>query len=172
MRYVALWRGINVGKAKRLAMADLKVLLTELGATNVSTLLNSGNAVFDAKKKLDAGQIRSAVAAKLGVDALVLLKTADEWAPIAADQPIADAEDPSKLLVAIPADAAVLKTLTNFTPDPGERFATTAHAAYLYCGNGILESKLGIALLKPLGAACTTRNWGTVSKLDALVKRT
>ena len=30
-RYVALFRGINVGKAKRIAMADLRVLLGKLG---------------------------------------------------------------------------------------------------------------------------------------------
>ena len=78
MRHVALWRGINVGKAKRLAMADLKALLAELGATNVATLLNSGNAVFDTKKKLTADRIRAAVLDKLGVDAAVILKTADE----------------------------------------------------------------------------------------------
>ena len=171
MRYIALWRGINVGKAKRLAMADLKALLTELGATNVSTLLNSGNAVFDVKKKLTADKIRAAVAQKLSVDARVLLKTADEWAAIAAEQPIAEASDPSRLLVAVPADASTLRTLTDFTPDPGERFAVTAHAAYLWCGNGILESKLGIRLLGQLGEACTTRNWATVGKLDALARK-
>ena len=30
-RYVALFRGINVGKAKRIAMADLRSLLGKLG---------------------------------------------------------------------------------------------------------------------------------------------
>ena len=45
-RYVALFRGINVGKAKRIAMADLRALLEKLGYTDVKTLLNSGNAVF------------------------------------------------------------------------------------------------------------------------------
>ena len=45
-RYVALFRGINVGKAKRIAMADLRTLLDKLGYTDVRTLLNSGNAVF------------------------------------------------------------------------------------------------------------------------------
>ncbi|WP_163616408.1 DUF1697 domain-containing protein, partial [Klebsiella pneumoniae] len=54
MRCIALWRGINVGRAKRLAMADLSTLLTELGATQVRTLLNSGNAVFDVKRRLGA----------------------------------------------------------------------------------------------------------------------
>ena len=42
-RYVALLRGIDVGRAKRLAMADLRVLLESLAYRNVRTLLNSGN---------------------------------------------------------------------------------------------------------------------------------
>ncbi|HEY0953569.1 MAG TPA: DUF1697 domain-containing protein [Roseateles sp.] len=168
MRHVALWRGINVGKAKRLAMADLKLLLAELGATNVATLLNSGNAVFDAKKKLGADKIRAAVAEKLGVDAAVILKTATEWASIAAEQPIKEADDPSRLLVAIPAHAEALQATAGIVAGSGERFVVTDHAAYLWCGNGILESKAAVTLLKQLGEAGTTRNWTTVEKLDAL----
>lgn len=47
MRYVALLRGINVGRAKRVAMADLRALVEGLGFHSVRTLLNSGNVVFD-----------------------------------------------------------------------------------------------------------------------------
>ena len=47
-RHVALLRGINVGKAKRIAMADLKTLMERLGYREVRTLLNSGNVVFTA----------------------------------------------------------------------------------------------------------------------------
>ena len=64
-RYVALFRGINVGKAKRIAMADLRALLEKLGYTDVKTLLNSGNAVFTgAAGAADkhAERIRAAVA--------------------------------------------------------------------------------------------------------------
>ena len=171
MRYVALWRGINVGKAKRLAMSDLKALLTELGATNVATLLNSGNAVFDVKKQFRADKIRAAVAETLGVDAAVILKTAAEWATIAAANPISEADDPSRLLVAIPADAAALQAAAGIMADGGERFVVTAHAAYLWCGNGILQSKAAVLLLKKLGEAGTTRNWSTVQKLNALVQQ-
>lgn len=170
MRHVALWRGINVGKAKRLAMADLKALLAELGATNVATLLNSGNAVFDTKKKLTADRIRAAVLDKLGVDAAVILKTADEWAAIAAEQPIAEADDPNRLLVTITADAATLQAAAGIATQGDERFVVTAHAAYLWCAHGILESKAGAALLKKLGEAGTTRNWATVEKLNALAR--
>lgn len=167
MRHIALWRGINVGKAKRLAMADLKALLTGLGATNVATLLNSGNAVFDTKKKLGADRIRAAVAEQLGVDAAVILKTADEWAAIAT-QPIDEADDPSRLLVVITANAQALQAVTDIVPSSGERYAVTDHAAYLWCGNGILESKAAVMLLKKLGDTGTTRNWATVQKLAAL----
>lgn len=170
MRYVALWRGINVGKAKRLAMADLKALLAELGATNVTTLLNSGNAVFDTKKKLGADRIRAAVLDKLGVDAAVILKTAAEWAAIAAVQPVAEADDPSRLLVAITADVEALQSAADIVAGSGEHFVVTAEAAWLWCGNGILESKAAVALLKQLGERGTTRNWATVQKLNALVQ--
>jgi uncharacterized protein (DUF1697 family) len=45
-RRVALLRGINVGRAKRVAMADLRELVESLGYREVRTLLNSGNVVF------------------------------------------------------------------------------------------------------------------------------
>ena len=44
--FIALLRGINVGKAKRVPMAELRALLAGLGYGDVQTLLNSGNAVF------------------------------------------------------------------------------------------------------------------------------
>ncbi|NCT82134.1 MAG: DUF1697 domain-containing protein [Comamonadaceae bacterium] len=169
MRYVALWRGINVGKAKRLAMADLRALLVELGATNVSTLLNSGNAVFDTQKQLGAERLRAAVLEQLGVDAAVILKTAAEWTAIAARQPIAEADDPSRLLVAITADAATLQAAAALAPQGDERLVCNGHAAYLWCAHGVLQSKTAVALLKQLGEAGTTRNWATVEKLRALL---
>ena len=85
LRYVALFKGINVGKAKRIAMDDLRVLFGKLGFTDVQTLLNSGNAVFTAAAepaiKL-AEQIRQAVLTKTGVDALVIVKSGRKtWPP-------------------------------------------------------------------------------------------
>lgn len=170
MRCIALWRGINVGRAKRLAMADLSTLLTELGATQVRTLLNSGNAVFDVKRRLGATTLRRTVAERLGVDAAVIIKTADEWAAIAAAHGIAEADDPSRLLVAVTADAATLQAAAGIAVQGGERLVVTAHAAYLWCADGILESKAGVALLKKLGDTGTTRNWATVEKLNGLAQ--
>ena len=43
---IALLRGINVGRAKRIAMAQLRDLFVDLGHENVRTVLNSGNVLF------------------------------------------------------------------------------------------------------------------------------
>ena len=65
-RQVALLRGINVGRAKRVAMADLRKLLADLGYGQVHTVLNSGNVVFD------AGSVPPATSATRIEEALVL----------------------------------------------------------------------------------------------------
>lgn len=49
MRYVLLLRGINVGKANKVAMADLKTKLAEMGFENPVSYINSGNLFFDSK---------------------------------------------------------------------------------------------------------------------------
>src|SRR3954469_7016594 len=48
--HIALLRGINVGKAKRVAMAELRALVEGLGYGDVRSLLNSGNIVFTSTK--------------------------------------------------------------------------------------------------------------------------
>src|SRR5215510_8802529 len=100
-RYVALFRGINVGKAKRIAMADLRALLEGLGYSEVKTLLNSGNAVFTARSGAAdkmAARIRSAVSAELGVDALVIVKSEQDVAAIVTGNKLGKiAHDPSRL---------------------------------------------------------------------------
>ena len=49
-RCIALLRGINVGRARRLAMADLRRIVLDLGASEVATVLNSGNVVMTAPR--------------------------------------------------------------------------------------------------------------------------
>ena len=46
--HIALLRAINVGRAKRMAVADLRASIEGLGYGGVRTLLNSGNVVFSA----------------------------------------------------------------------------------------------------------------------------
>ena len=175
-RFVALFRGINVGKAKRVAMADLRALLESLGYTDVQTLLNSGNAVFESpieSAEKHAHGIRDAVAKKLGVDSLVIVKSASEIAAVVAGNKLAaTATDPSRLLVAVPTHAGALKNIEALgrTGWGEEEVLIGKHAAYAWCPKGILQGKAGNALLKGLAEAGTTRNWATIEKLHALLR--
>ena len=82
---------VNVGKAKRVPMAELRALLAGLGYTRVVTLLNSGNAVFQAAggaPAQHAAAIAAALAAQLNVEVPVIVKSADELAAIVDQNPI------------------------------------------------------------------------------------
>jgi uncharacterized protein (DUF1697 family) len=68
---IALIRGINVGKTKRLSMSNLRDLFSNLGYANVRTLLNSGNVIFAAPQPSTptlAVAIEKAIAAKFAFD--------------------------------------------------------------------------------------------------------
>jgi uncharacterized protein (DUF1697 family) len=174
-RYVALFKGINVGKAKRIAMEDLRTLFGKLGFTDVQTLLNSGNAVFTAASEstVKLGErIRQAVREKTGVDALVIVKSAKDMAAIVAGNELGKvATDPSRLLVAVTIENKALKSVETLAGEAwgDEKIHIGKHAAYLWCANGILESEALEALLKGLKGTGTTRNWTTLSKIHALM---
>ena len=175
-RYIALLRGINVGKAKRVAMADLRALMEGLGHVNVRTLLNSGNAVFDATSGTPAGHaaaLKAAILAGAGVDCEVIVKTAAELAAAIAEHPLrAQADDAARLLVMFTQDAAPLAALAALEGDDWapEAFAVSAHAAWLWCADGVIESRISKAVGKRLKTSGTARNWATVEKLDAMAR--
>lgn len=172
--HIALFRGINVGKAKRIGMADLKAIVEELGHRDVRTLLNSGNVIFTARAKPQAAAVRieKALVERTGVSARVTVLTAAELAAAVAENPLQEvADNPSRLLVAVfntPADRARVEPLLKEDWRP-ERLAVGTRVAYLWCPDGILASRLLAAVGKAVGDAVTARNWATVLKLHALV---
>jgi uncharacterized protein (DUF1697 family) len=175
-RQVALIRGINVGRAKRVAMADLRALVEGLGHVNVRTLLNSGNVVFTAPRAATdraAVQIEKGLAAELGVSARVTVLTARELADAVTENPLLEvADDFSRLLVAFlrsPADRPKLEPLLKQDWSP-ECLALGTRVAYLWCPEGILASPLAESVNRALGDAVTARNWATVMKLHALTE--
>lgn len=175
--YVALLRGVNVGGAKRVPMAHLKRLLSEIGFDNVTTVLNSGNAVFTAPAapcSRHAASIASAIHRDLALHVPVIVKSARELAATLAENTLASVvEKPSRLLVAFAADKASLARLAAVSAlvTPPEQFHLGKSAAYLYCPTGILQSRAAEALLGKVGQAVTTRNWATVQKLHVLASK-
>jgi len=178
-RWIALFRGINVGKAKRIAMAELRTLLeTELGHSEVSTLLNSGNVVFSATGRPTAiklaAAIETAIDQHLGVQSKTTVISGAQLDAMLAAMPWDDADEiASRLLVAVlrepdsEATIAALKQLgeKDWAPDG---FAIGPGVAYLRCEPGILDSKLAPAFEKLFKDRATSRNWATMKKLQAL----
>jgi len=174
-RQVALLRGINVGKAKRVSMADLRALVEGLGYRDVRTLLNSGNVVFTVPTKAGGRpgpRIEQALADQLGVSARVTVLTAAEVRAAVAANPLGKvATDPSRLLVSVlrdPVDMARLEPLTKQVWGD-DVLVLGPRVAYVWCPGGILESPLAAAVGQALGDGVTTRNWGTMIKLQALL---
>jgi uncharacterized protein (DUF1697 family) len=155
-------------------MAELRALLSGLGYTAVTTLLNSGNALFSAARgapATHAAQIAAAIRARLQLEVPVIVRSAWELSAVVAENPIRAREsDHSRFLVTFVQDTKVLSDWASIEPQvmAPEQFAVGKTAAYLLCANGILESKAWALLLKKAGGSTTTRNWATVLKLAAL----
>ena len=175
-RRVALLRGINVGTAKRIAMADLRQLVERLGYQEVRTLLNSGNVVFTVpgKAAADPGpRIERTIRDRLGITTRVTVLTGRELGAAVGRNPLrAVAHDPSRLLVVVLREAgaaASLRPLLKQDWKP-EALALGKGVAWLWCPNGSLGGRLWSAVERALGDAGTTRNLATMTKLLALVE--
>ena len=170
-RHVALLRGVNVGKAKRVSMEALRGLVSNLGYGDVRTLLNSGNIVFtvpNAALRDSASRIEKALVAEVGISARVTVLSAVELAAVIEENPLLKFTDnPSRFLVALlkdPADRAKLVPLAK--QDWGkDALGVGSRAAYLWCAEGVIASRLNEAVNRLLGDGVTSRNWATILKL-------
>ena len=75
--FVALMRGINVGSARKLPMADLRALCTALGLERPQTYIQSGNLLVDAKSGGTALRrlLEKELAARFGFAVDVIVRT-------------------------------------------------------------------------------------------------
>ena len=173
--WVALLRGINVGKAKRVAMADLRESIESLGYGDVRTLLNSGNAVFTSKRALKAAaaeELRAALLEKTGVSSRFTLRSADEIrATIDANPLLKVATDHTRLFAAFVTDSSDMKLVKPLAAQQWkpEAVALGPGVVYIWCPNGLLESKATVAVTKALGDGVTVRNWATLTKLASML---
>jgi uncharacterized protein (DUF1697 family) len=171
-RYVALLRAVNLGSHKKIAMPELRSLLTGLGHTDVRTYLQSGNAVFTAdepRAERVAADIEERLAASLGLTTEVILRTADELREVIDRNPM-EVGDPAKYTVLFllerPApDWLGGLDLGGFAP---EEMRAGERELYFSLPNGIGRAKLPVALGRRLKVPATMRNWNTVTNLLSL----
>jgi uncharacterized protein (DUF1697 family) len=176
-RYIALLRAVNLGGATQISMTALREELVHLGCTGVSSLLQSGNLVFDSTEtdaaRLEA-RLESSVERDLHFSTEFMVRSAPEWARIVAGNPFPReaTSDPGHLLVTVlkaaprPAQWTALAAAI-----PGrEKVLGRGREGYFHYPDGVGRSKLTATLIeRHLGVRGTSRNWNTVLRLAARV---
>lgn len=167
-----------MGGNSKLAMSDLRSLLSSLGYGEVSTYLNSGNASFtsprDGTEALER-EIEESIAQELGLAIPVAIRTPQEMAAVVAANPFPEA-------AAEPKSLHVSFLSAQPSPETGERLGSRRfepnrfhigdRAMYLWYPDGVIAaskaSQFWGRVLGEAGVIGTARNWNTVTKLASL----
>ena len=169
--WVALLRGINVGRNKRVRMADLRDALSAAGAGDVRTLLQSGNVVLtlEGSEPDVARVVHDAVLACSGHEVAVVVRTAPELAAVVAASPMPDPPDGARFFVAFLEGRAVDVDLPQLPEGSGEQWWRGQREVYVWCPDGLMQSPVMGHFAGRGAALATVRNWNTVTALGRLV---
>ncbi len=180
MKYVALLRGINVGGKNVLPMASLKKCLQELGFSDVSTYIASGNVIFESDKTPSEikAQLEKALPESFRLDdelVKVLVLTRRQLQTVIDNKPKGFGEQPEKYhsdaLFLMDIDSAGVMPL--FNPREG--------VDKVWAGDGVIysqrlssrrtKSRLSKIMGSPAYKSMTIRNWSTTTKLLDMLKK-
>ena len=173
--YVALLRGINVGRHVRIGMAELRAMLAELGCSAPRTLLQSGNLIFgdDTRSSDDLERLLEAqIEGRFGQRVDCFVRSAAQWKSVVANNPfVREAQsDPAHVVAMVLRDRppAECREALRAACDGPELVATHDRTAYIVYPVDIGNSRLTNAVVeKHLGTRGTARNWNTVLRLAA-----
>jgi uncharacterized protein (DUF1697 family) len=175
--HIALLRAVNLGSHNKIAMADLRALIADLGLRDPHTLLNSGNVVFSEGKKSCAQVeqlLERGIQKSLGMDTEFFVRNAAEWGRIVDGNPFdREAKDDPGHLLLLALKSKPSATAISALEDAikgRETFRVAGTHAYFVYPDGVGRSKLTVSLIeRKLGTAVTGRNWNTVLKIRALL---
>ncbi|MBA2521007.1 MAG: DUF1697 domain-containing protein [Chloroflexia bacterium] len=174
---VALLRAINVGGTTKLAMADLRQMLSTIGFEHPRTLLQTGNIVLvsDALTGRELEHmLETEVERRLGLRTDIMVRSAPEWGRLVANNPFPDAaaDDPARVVAMFLKDApgpGAVDRLREAIRGP-ETIAAVDRELFVIYRDGIGRSKLTTKVIEStLRTRGTGRNWNTVLKLATLV---
>jgi uncharacterized protein (DUF1697 family) len=177
-RWIALFRGINVGGNNILPMAELRSDLESLKLKNVHTYIQSGNVIFDSTARTASSLTRKIVGQiekQHGFRPHLLIFDCKNLQAAIKSNPFPKAvSDPKTLhffFLAEPATDPDIEALDN-AKTPTENYKLTDRVFYLHAPDGIGRSKLAANAEKHLGVVTTARNYRTVDKLLSMVTQT
>ncbi|MCB0881292.1 MAG: DUF1697 domain-containing protein [Thermoleophilia bacterium] len=180
-RVAVLLRGVNVGAAARVAMADLRASLEDDGMDVVQTILQSGNVVVEvpaAQAGAAARRVADAASRLTGGDVRALAVPRAALRAALDDNPLWTAgKDGARMATAFSSEpAAPIDAPTGGLPRLGGGAVHVASASGLglthqWCPDGLSKAPPLERLVRfPKGAVVTVRNRNTVAKILGAVE--
>jgi uncharacterized protein (DUF1697 family) len=171
-RYVVLLRGINLGKARQVAMPRLRELLEERGHAAVRTHLRSGNVILESAlgEETLATDVSGAIEAEFGFAVPVVVRTGAELAAVVTGDPFAtEATDPARYLVTFLTEPPPPDKVDALPKADAGDYLVRGRELYLWLPDGVTNTPLAAWKWDQLlGVPGTARNWNTVTKLAEL----
>jgi uncharacterized protein (DUF1697 family) len=179
VHYLALLRGINVGGSNIIKMADLKACFQNMGCTDVTTYIQSGNVIFRSEEQDTARLVRTIereLSTRFAYSSRVVVLTREQLAYIVEHAPDGFGAEPDiyrydVIFLKEPLTAA--EALGSVNPKPGVDTAHEGQGA-LYFSRLIskaTQSRLSRIIGLPIYQNMTIRNWNTTTKLLALMDK-
>lgn len=178
--YISMLRGINVGGAKSVNMAQLKMLYESLSFSDVTTYIQSGNIVFRSKEtdrlKLSSG-IAKDIRKKFAFDVTVIIRRPEELETVIKKNPFAKRKGIDERMLHVTfleskPDPAFVKALVLLTAKSKDEYEVIGSEIHLHCPTGYGKSLLNNTFFeKHLKVRATTRNWNTVNVLRSMASQ-
>jgi uncharacterized protein (DUF1697 family) len=176
-KFIAFLRGINVGGKKKVPMTDLKICLEKAGFTDVRTLLNTGNVVFDppAGGSIDSQtlveNIEKTLETRFGFHIDTIVKTVNEIENLVKQDPFKDVlvtKDTRLYVTFVKGD--INSDLKTPYLSPNKNFQIISLNKSVVFSVLTVTRKTGTTdgmetLEKEYGKQITTRNWNTVVRI-------
>ena len=162
--YIGLLRAVNLPGHNKIAMADLRDVLTRLGMRDVVTLLQSGNFVCrsDVRSSPELERLIEETATKqLGLITDVLVRSDKEWNTLIAESTDAAPASPTKTVSADRASRAPLSRTSLGRSGTARNWNSGLKLAALASGwcHEALEDHEGHEERKPLTSCSSRSSW-------------
>jgi uncharacterized protein (DUF1697 family) len=176
--YLLLFRG--VGGPVQLPVVPLRAALTKAGFKNVTTYINSGNALvrsaLSREETLD--RVAELCLKQFNYDRPIFAPTATEWEAVIKNDPFpkkAEGKHVHAVLLAEQPAAERVKALQALATGDEALIVLKSrigpyHVCYIHTPYGFGTSKLAEKFDKGIGVINTARNWNTVLKMHALAQ--
>jgi len=174
-KYVALFRGLNVGGHNKITMVDLKAMLERADCQKVTTYIQSGNAVFLHPLGRDEIEtfLESSFEKQFGYSVDIAVRTQEELQAAADVYPFFNEErNLSYMMTGFARRAMQDNALTILlqAAQNDELVQIVENEIHIYFSQGSGRSKLAaLNFAKKIGTPTTTRNRRTVLKLLELI---